>query len=211
MITRPLALALALASLTLPATAMADKQELYTFATFELQLTSFTEPIAASASATQFTPAIELGAFYGFTNTLHIGAVFRASLANDLRVDGAQVRLPDGSPSEGTVYFNHRALSLGALAYYRFDTGHALAPALEGEVGFTSHEYSLVAFGPAGQSYTVPYPSISEFRLHLRATALAEYRFGNHIHASAGVGFSAEPGGLAPWQVVIPLRFAWIW
>ena len=81
MITRPLA------SLTLPATAMADKQELYTFATFELQLTSFTEPIAASASATQFTPAIELGAFYGFTNTLHIGAVCRASLAHDLRVD----------------------------------------------------------------------------------------------------------------------------
>jgi len=208
---RALSLALAILALATPQAARADKRELYTFVAFEPQLTSFTEPVAASASGTLFTPAIELGAFYGLTNTLHIGGVLRVSQANDLRIDNAHTTLPDGTPVDGSVYFNHLSIGIGALAYYRFDTGRSLAPALEAEIGFTSHEYSLVALGPAGESFTVAYPSVSEFRLHLRATALAEYRFTNHIHASAGVGFSAEPGGLAPWQVVIPLRFAWIW
>ncbi len=205
------ALCLALLAIALPNAARADKQELYTFVSFEPQLTSFTEPIAASSSATLFTPAVELGVYYGLTNTLHIGGVLRASFANDLRVDNSNVRLPDGTPATGSVYFNHHAFGLGALGYYRFDSGRALAPALEAEVGFNSHSYSLVAFGPAGQSFTIGYPSVSELRLYLRAVALAEYRFSNHMLASAGVGFSAEPGGLAPWQVVIPIRFAWIW
>jgi hypothetical protein len=211
MTARALSLLLVALAVVVPRPASADKQELYTFVTFEPQLTSFTEPIAASTSATRFTPAVTVGTFYGLTNTLHVGAVFRGSLANDLRVDGSQVRLPDGTPSEGNVYFNHRAIGFGALAYYRFDTGRSFAPAVEAEVGFTSHEYSVVAFGPAGEPFTVAYPSTSELRVHLRATAFAEYRVGNHLHASAGVGFSAEPGGLAAWQVVVPVRFAWIW
>lgn len=208
---RVLTLAIALLVLTAPQAARADRRELYTFVALEPQLTSFTEPVAASASATLFTPAIEIGAFYGLTNTVHLGGVLRLSQASDLRVDDSHVILPDGTPADGSVYFNHLAIGIGALAYYRFDSGRSFAPALEAELGFTSHDYSLVAFGPAGQNFTLAYPSVSEFRLHLRATAMAEYRFTNHIHASAGVGFSAEPGGLAPWQVVIPLRFAWIW
>jgi len=207
---RQLAAAL-LALLLGPSGARADRRELYTVLGLEPQLTRFSEPLAASADAMRFTPALELAAFYGLTNSLHVGAALRLSQSRGLEIRNADVFLPDHSPSSGSVSFDHRSIGFGVLGYYRLDTGRSIAPGLAVEAGFASHAYSAVNHSPTGASFGIPYPSTSEFRPYLRATLGAEYRCMDHLYASLAVGASFEPGGLAAWQLVLPLRVGWIW
>jgi hypothetical protein len=119
--------------------------------------------------------------------------------------------MPDGSVSRGDVYLDHRSVGIGALALYRLDTGLHLAPLLEVEAGFTSHQYRRIAHVPTGVAYIIPLSDVSEAVFHGAAAVLVEYRFRNRWIAAAGVGVQVEPGASVPWSVNLPLRVGVIW
>ena len=59
--------------------ALADRREWYTVLGYEPGLSRYETPSGGSGSATEFASAVSLGAYYGLTNTLHVGARIRAT------------------------------------------------------------------------------------------------------------------------------------
>ncbi len=168
-------------------------------------------PASGSGSATALTGTFDLSAYYGLANTWHVGGRIRGSISSDVHLADVRVNMPDGSVSRGDVYLDHRSIGIGALALYRLDTGLHLAPVLEVEAGFTSHQYRRIAHVPAGVGYIIPLSGVSETVFHGAAAMLVEYRFGNRWMAAAGAGVEVEPGARVPWSVNLPLRVGVIW
>ena len=196
---------LAVAFLLTAGTSRADRRELYTVLGYEGGVSHYLLPEAGSGAATSYAGALDLGVYYGLTNTVHLGARLRASGASDLHFSGAMLRLPDGSASSGEVYEDHRSLGLYALALYRVDTGLSLAPLVELEGGLTAHQYRNIAYVPSGVAYSVGLPDVSQTVLHVSGAVLLEYRFSNRYVVATGIRVQAE-GGQNPWAVVVPLR-----
>lgn len=191
--------------------ARADLKELYTALGYEPAVSHYDLPASGSGSATALTGTFDLSAYYGLTNAWHVGGRIRGSIRSDVHLTDVRVNMPDGSVSNGDVYLDHRAVGIGALALYRLDTGLHLAPMLEVEAGFTSHQYRRIALVPAGVAFTIPLSDVSETVLHGAAAVLVEYRFRNRWIAAAGVGVQVEPGASVPWSVNLPLRVGVIW
>lgn len=189
----------------------ADQQELYTVIGYAPGVSHFDLPANGSGSTTSFAGAIDLSAYYGLTNKLHVGGRIRGSSSTDVRFAAATLTLPGGEQSSGDVYQNHRSLGLAALAHYRLDTWPRLAPAFEVEAGFTSHQYRRIEHMPAGVTYTIELPDISETVLHGAVALLLEYRLGNRWVAAIGLSLRGEAGGFTPWTLGVPLRVGVIW
>jgi hypothetical protein len=192
------------------ASARADKDEIYTLVGYEGGVTRYRVPATGLGSADSYAGALDLTAYYGLWNTLHIGGRIRGTSSSDVHFGGASVTVPDGRTSTGDVYSDHRALGLGALALYRFAAGFPLVPALELEGGFTVHQYRNVIHVPAGASFFVPLSNATQTVVHGSATLLLEYRFRNHWVVTSGAGVHIERG-LSPWSVFVPLRVGRIW
>ncbi len=191
--------------------ARADVKELYTVVGYEQAVSRYDLPASGSGSATALTGTFDLSAYYGLTNTWHVGGRIRGSLSSDVHLADARVNMPDGSVSRGDVYLDHRSVGIGALALYRLDTGLHLAPVLEVEAGFTSHQYRRIAHVPTGVAYIIPLSDVSETVFHGAAAVLVEYRFRNRWIAAAGAGVQVEPAARVPWSVNLPLRVGVIW
>lgn len=199
-----------LTALTFPSATRADRGEFYTLLTIEPQLGWYTEPLAGRVSATNAGGGAALTAYYGFTNSLHVGGDLHLSAALNINFPDTTISL-NGTPSTGTVYANSTCIGANAVVVYRYDTGLSVAPLGRFEIGATSLGYTNIQYVPNGQSYVFNLPSSSELALELRGALLAEYRFGNHIVASAGFAVTAHPGARAPWSVSVPVSIGWIW
>lgn len=191
--------------------ARADLKEVYTVLGYEPAASHYDLPASGSGSATALTGAFDVSVYYGLTNSWHVGGRIRGSIRSDVHLTDIRLNLPDGSVSSGDVYLDHRSVGIGALAIYRFDTGLHLAPMLEVEAGFTSHQYRRIEHVPAGVAFTIPLSDVSETVFHGAAAVLVEYRFGNRWTAAAGAGVQVEPGASVPWSVNLPLRVGVIW
>ncbi len=201
---------LVLLGLAAQGAARADYQEVYTVLGYQAGASHYLLPGAGSSSVTSYAGVLDLSAYYGLTNRLHVGGRVRLTSSSDVHFSGATVRLPDGSQSTGDVYDDHLALGVGALALYRVDTGLHLAPIVELEGGFTTHEYRRIVHVPGGAGYTVPLASVSETVLHGGGAMLLEYRFRTRWIVATGVGVEFEQG-LTPWTVVVPFRVGCTW
>lgn len=191
--------------------ARADLKERYAVVGFEPTVTRYELPASGSGSTSALSGEFDLSAYYGLTNTWHLGVRVRGSVSSDVRISDARLNMPDGSVSSGDVYMDHRSIGLGALALYRIDTGLHLAPVLEVEAGFTSHQYRRIAHVPTGVAYVIPLSDVSETVFHGAGAVLVEYRFGNRWIAAAGAGVEVEPGARVPWSVNLPMRVGVIW
>lgn len=191
--------------------ARADEKEIYTLVGYVPTVQRYDLPANGAGSATDFANALDLTAYYGLTNTIHVGARLRGTISSDVHLADVRVNLPDGSVSPGDAYLDHLAVALSALALYRFDTGLHLAPMLEVEAGFSSHQYRRIAHVPAGVAFTIPLADVSETVFRAASALLLEYRFGNRWVASGGVGVQVEPSSHAPWAVLVPLRVGAVW
>jgi hypothetical protein len=191
--------------------ARADLKELYTALGYEPAVSHYDLPASGSGSAAALTSRFDLSAYFGLTNAWHVGGRIRGSISSDVHLADARVNMPDGSVSSGDVYLDHRSVGIGALALYRLDTGLHLAPVLEVEAGFTSHQYRRIEHVPTGVAYIIPLSDVSETVFHGAAAVLVEYRFRNRWIAAAGVGVQVEPGASVPWSVNLPLRVGVIW
>lgn len=193
------------------APARADKRELYTLIGYEAGVGRFNLPAVAGAATTRYAGALDLTGYYGVTNDLHLGGRLRLTASSDLRFTGRTVAQGDGTQVTGDVFMDHRALSIGGLVLYRFDTGASLAPALEVGAGISVHQYRNVAIFAVGSAVGTALPSDSETRFYATGTLLLEYRFLDRWVASVGAGVQAEPGAMVPWTVILPVRVGRIW
>jgi hypothetical protein len=205
---RPALISLAL---LLPVAGRADGREFYTLFGAQLVLPHYYDTLSATDTATPIAGALEFTAYYGLTNTIHVGIAAHVSRARDIALSKATVTLSDGSASPGAVYENDLAIGAGALVLYRFDTRRVLAPVLSLEIGANHHSYTQIDHIPAGATYQITFPDSSEFVLSGRAAFLLEYRLGDRFVATSGVSLVLEPGGHAPWQIALPFLVGVIW
>ena len=191
--------------------ARADRRELYTVLGYEPGMARYDLPVAGSGTATSYTGTVTLSAYYGLSNTFHLGGRLRLARNPNVHFSGAMVRMPDGSSSLGDVWEDDLSIGLGALALFRVDTRMSLAPVVELEGGFTSHQYQRIEDIPAGATHTIPEPGASRLAPYGSAALLLEYRFRNRWVAAAGIALQGESGGLMPWGVRVPVRVGIIW
>jgi hypothetical protein len=201
----------ALLAASMASSALADRRELYTVLAYEPGFCRFDVPVGSGDPTTRFCNSVAAAAYYGFTNSVHLGGRVRASRMTDIHFTGTTVRLGDGSASYGDIYEDHWSLGIGALAAYRFDIRGPLAPVAELEAGVVAHKYDRIEHVPSGATHTVPEGSKSSTELYAAASLLAEYRFANRWAASAGMSGQLESGRLRPWSVTFPVRVAYIW
>ncbi len=200
-----------LALLVGPSLANADQRELYTSLEVAPYVLNLKDPISERSTTTALAPGASLSVAYGITNTIHVGAALHFSMASNATFKSAQIVLSDGTPSTGTLYENVTVMGGSAFALYRFDTGTRLSPLVQADVGVASLSYSNILYVPSSASYGVGSPNITEFVLELRASARAEYRFGDHLVAGVGAGIVVSPGALRPWAIYFPINVGWIW
>ena len=201
-----------LAALFIATSARADYEELYTLVGYQAGVTRYRVPAAGSAEGTSYAGALDLTAYYGLTNAVHVGGRLRVTRTSDLRFSGATLTTQDGSHSTGDVFDDHLGIGVGALVLYRVNTG-AFAPLLEFEGGVAHHAYRnaiLVLRDGSGSQSAVPLANVGETVPYAAATVLLEYRFRDQWIVVAGAGAQVA-GGLAPWSLFVPLRVGRIW
>lgn len=191
--------------------ARADRKELYSLVGLGAGVNRYKVPATGSGSATAFAGALDVSLYFGLTNTLHLGGRLRLTSTSNVHFDNARVTMADGSESAGSVFADHRAVSLGAVGLYRFDTGLAFAPVLELEAGFATHQYRRIEHVPAGVGFKYELGSKTQNALYGAGAVLLEYRFANRWVAMTGVSVRAETGDLQPWSLSVPLRVGVVW
>lgn len=189
----------------------ADQGELYAQVSAAPVLSSFDDPAGGSASALRLGLGTQVAAFYGLTDTLHLGASLRFGGARDVAFSGLRVRLADGSQPLGTLYEDAYVLGAGALAHYRLDTGENWAPFAQLELGAVYHRYARLQHVPEGTTLSANFPEVGEWALSGRATVGLEYRFADRFFASLALGVRRNLNALTVWQVELPASAGIIW
>jgi hypothetical protein len=203
--------AVALGALFVASSARADRGETYVVLGYEPGVSSYKLGTTGAGSATRpASVAFSAAVFRGFTNTWHVGGRLHFANVTDVHVGNAIVQMQGGSRAQGDVYEDHRAFGAGGLLLYRFDTHAPLAPVLELEGGFASHQYSRITFIPSGATNSYPQPSRSQTSVYGSASLYVEYRFATRWVASAGVTAQVESGDM-PWSIRVPIRVGVIW
>jgi hypothetical protein len=200
---------LVLVGLVAPSSARADRRELYVLLGYEAGVGHHQVPVAGDAAATQYADALDVTAYYGVSNSLHVGGRLRLSSSSNLRFSGVAVAKDDGSTVTGDVFVDDRSLDVGGVVLWRVDTGYSLAPVLELGAGLAVHEYRNISHYPAGGGI-VALASTSEAVAYGSGTVLVEYRFRDRWLATTGVGVQVE-GGRTPWSLLVPFRVGMIW
>ena len=191
--------------------ARADRGETYTLLGYEPGVSNYKLGTTGAGSATRPAAlAFSATAYRGLSNTWHIGGRLRLVSSTDVHVGNAIVEMQGGSKAQGDVYQDHGAFSAGGLLLYRFDTHAPFAPVLELEGGFSSHQYSRIAFIPTGATNSYPQASRSRTGVYGSASLCVEYRFATRWLASAGVTGQVETGDM-PWSIRVPIRVGVIW
>jgi hypothetical protein len=206
------AVALAVALLLVPGGARADREELYALVEVSPLLMRLDTPVAASTASTSAT-GIAAGAtvYYGLTNTLHVGGAVHYETTRNASFNGTTVTLNGGTSSHGTLYEDTRAISLTMVGAYRFDLGPRLVPVAQLEMGVASLSYSNIAHFDGSTGVAFPYPDRSQTVLEVRGQLRAEYRYGDHLVAGAGIGAVVRPGALNPWSIYLPVSVGYVW
>lgn len=202
--------ALALLFCLSAAAALADRRELYVTGSASAAQLQLQDPAGGAVGASPFGLGAELGAFYGITNSIHVGGSASFSLTRDASFSGVSVRLDDGSQPRGALYQDAWSLTAGPYVHYRYDTGYDLAPI--GRLGVSAGyvQYSRLQLIPDGRDFAIPFPDQSEFVFGARALLGAEYRFNDWMVASIAIGARHHFNSLWPWQFELPLTFGMI-
>lgn len=187
---------IALASLA-PCHARADHREVYAQLAFTPGLLVARAPTTQSSAA---RPALggEVLAYYGLTNAIHVGAALQTASASNLSF----------TTETGTLYADLLDLSACALLVYRLDTGFTFAPVARLELGVAHDRFTRAQV--LYQGFSTPTGDVVETSFTAGASVALEYRFGDHIIASAG--FHARRNfGRVGWSLGVPFSVGLIW
>lgn len=194
-----------------PGIAQADRKELYVALGLEPALMHTNDAYDTRASGNTTRGALALTAYYGLTNTLHVGAALRSTMAKDIHVSPIAVQLPDGTRPTGTLYEDLFAVSLGAVAHYRVDTGYRTAPTLSLEAGLASYSYTNRIHSPNNAGYAFTVRSTSDTAPYVRPAVGVEYRATDRVVVAVSVAAELAPGVHQPWAIGIPFNVGLIW
>lgn len=208
---RALALAAAFACAFLPDPARADGRELYVTIGLEPARAHTDDAFDQSAAGDSTRGALGLSVYYGLTNTLHLGAVLRTTMARNIQVSSISVPIGDGTRPTGTLYEDLFAIFFGALAQYRVDTGYRTAPVVSVEAGFASFSYTNRAHAPAASGYSLSVASASYTAPYVRPAVGLEYRMSDRLVAGVAVAAELAPGAHQPWAIAVPFNVGMIW
>jgi hypothetical protein len=206
-----LALAAAVGVALAPSAAFADRRELYVVIGLEPALLHTDDAYGATGTANTAGGALSLSAYYGLTNTVHVGAALRTTAARNIQVSPIAVPIAGGTRRTGTLYEDLLAVSFGGLALYRFDTGYRAAPTLSLELGGGQYTYSNRAHAPAGAGFSQAVPSVSYFAFYARPAVGLEYRLGDRLVAGVAVAAEIAPAAHQPWSIAVPFSVGVIW
>jgi hypothetical protein len=201
--------ALVLLVSTFASPALGDRGETYVVLGFSPGMTRYKLGRTGSGETTNASSTFNVTAYYGLSNTWHVGGRLRTNRTTNLHVANATTDL-NRIQTVGDVYEDHLGLGLDGVILYRVDTHYPLAPLIELAGGVTSHQFSRIAFIPARSTYSYSRPSIHNVALHGGATVLLEYRFATRWVAAAGVSAEAESGDV-PSSFTVPLRLGAVW
>jgi hypothetical protein len=190
-----------------PCSAWADARELYVLVEGAPALLFLKDPSAGQASTRQVAFLGAVTAYYGFTNSLHLGLNAHLAITDNVSFPGLSI---DSLP-QGTLYENVLAVGADALAAYRLDTGYPVAPVARLQFGGTYQSYLGQQLVTNDMAHAVALPDKSELVWGVQLGLGAEYRFGDHLVASLGVAARYSLSGLIRWQLSLPLTAGVIW
>lgn len=190
--------------------ALADRRELY----LELEAGLGVQLLADAATATQrgtgLGPALQLSAFYGLTNSLHVGGYARGFFAPDIAFPSVTATLADGSTPTGTLYENAFGAGAGGLARWRFDTGYPIAPFAQLELGVAWVRFEKLQLIPNGRNFGLELPSQSLLALDGRALIGLEWRLGDRFVLALHFAGRRAFNRVAQWQLDAALAACFI-
>ena len=195
----------------MPAVGRADRREFYTTVDIAPIYMHLDEPIRGGPKTNCVGAEASLSAYYGLTNSFHLGGSLHYAMAKDAKFDNVSLLLPDGTPSSGAVFEDVTAFSATGLLAYRLNLGRPFTTVAQVEAGLVSLAYGNIGHVPQGTNYSIGFPKESETRLELRASLRGDYRFGEHFLVGAGLGIVAHPGAMNSWSVIVPVTVGWIW
>lgn len=185
--------------------ALADRRELYALLEGGAGLHLQKDPAAAAQTGAGVGLAGQLHVFYGITNSLHVGGWVRGFWAPDIAFASVTPTLADGSTPTGTLYANAHGFAGGALARWRFDTGFAVAPWVQLELGLGWQRFSLQQLIPTGRDFAIPLPLRDELSPEARLAGGVEYRLLERLLLQLVLGVRRNFGAVAQWQFDLSL------
>jgi opacity protein-like surface antigen len=211
-IPRSITVAFALGVVLLGASsARADRREWYLVPTVAPELMRLVQPTSDVGRVTKPTVGFGLSAFYGLTNSLHVGAEVHLASLRNISFEGATFLLGDGSTPSGALYADEGVYSLTATALYRLVLPTDFAPLVGVGAGPVLARYSSLALYPSGTQFTLARPDSSELGFAARALVGLDYRLGNHLSASLAFEVRRDFGTHVPWEFGVPVSVAYIW
>lgn len=193
--------ALSLLLLMASTSALADRRELYLQLEAGLGVQLLADAATRATRATALGPAAQLSVFYGLSNPLHLGVYGRGFFAPDVAFPGVTPTLADGSTPTGTLYQNAFGAGAGALVRWRFDTGYAVAPFAQLELGFAWARFERLQLIPDGRTFGVNLPSATHLAPDGRAVLGVEWRLGERFLLSFLVAGRRALSPVAQWQL----------
>lgn len=193
------ALVILVALVALPA--LADRRELYLELEGGLGVQLMTDASTASSSTVGFGGAAQLHAFYGLTNSLHVGGYARGFYAPDLAFRSVTPTLTDGSRPTGTLYENAFGAGGGALVRWRFDTGYPIAPFAQLELGFAWARFEKLQLIPEGKNFGIDLPTVDLIAPDGRLVVGLEYRLADRFLISLHLGGRRSLNRVSQWQL----------
>ena len=200
------ALLLAAATLLASPAAQADGRELYTLVEAAPAVVVLNDIPTGKATTTRVGFTGGVAAYYGLTNSLHVGLGARVTLANDASFPNLTV----SQEPAGTFYENMLGVGADAVVAYRLDTGGPLAPVCRLQIGAAYHLYSAQQLVLDPQ-HAVPYPDLGQLVAGAQVSVALEYRLGDRIVGSAGLAARYNFSGASPFQFSLPVTVGVVW
>jgi len=189
------------------APAFADSRELYVLAEGGPTLLALKDTQTKQAHAGQLGCMGGVTAYYGLTDTIHVGLAGRFSLADNAAFGPLTV---SGLPS-GTLYENVTAIGGDAVFVYRGDTGYAFAPVARAQAGLEYISYSGQQLITADLSHATSFPDQTQVVLGIQLAVALEYRLSDHWVVSVGVAGRLNTTPLSPFQFTLPVTLGGVW
>lgn len=162
------------------------------------------DPEGGGGKDTRTGEGVGLAAWYGWSNTLHLGAELQLSSLRGAQMPSVQAPSLGGTPLSGALALDSTSATLGALARYRYDSGYLWAPYFLGSAGVEARRgYNMLVTTGQGGAAT---PTVLQLTPAGRAELGVEYRLGRFV---VGLGVSAFASTRAA-GFLVPLTLAWI-
>lgn len=201
---------LALLCLLASSSARADRRDLYLVLEGAPALLQADDAVDGATGATRLGVNGQVGAYYGLTNRLHVGAVFRGVHGGGFAYEDKTLSV-SGTRAVGTFRQSLTGFGAAALLLFRPNLGSDFAPVARLELGGTQVHHTGLVFEPAGLSQRYEFDSLTELVWGARVVLAAEYRFLDSFVASVGLGFRQNFNALAQRQFELPILVGYVW